>query len=291
MIFIHVQKSSNILLYADDTNIIISNKSFNRLVLNASEELSRIAVWFKVNKLSLNIGKSNYMIFKNKHSNRTYDDLDICIDNNLITRVTHTKFLGVILDDNLTWNNHSVHIGNLVSKYSGILFRLKAFLNTDILFSLYNTLVLPHIHYCCLVWADGNNSNLNFIHRKQKRIVRLCTNSNFLEHSPPLFARLNTLTVFDLHKLAIASFMYKFKFNLLPAIFSDYFNTVRSIHAYRVRSSNSYRPFNFHSVLARNTIRRQGALLWNDIPVNICNNSSLKLFKRAFKINLISQYV
>ena len=287
---IYLQRDSTLIMYADDTNVIISDENFNQLISKAKDVLTRISVWFKVNKLSLNVTKSNYIIFRNKYSNRNYEDIHITIDNSVITRVTHTKFLGILLDDNLSWNTHTAHIANLVSKYSGILFRLKAFLHTDILFSLYNTLVLPHIQYCCLVWADRNNSNRDLIHRKQKRIIRICTNSNFLDHTPPLFARLKTLTIFDLHSLSIATFMYKFKFKLLPEIFSSYFNTVRSFHTYRIRSSNSFRPHEFRTDLARNTIRRQGPLLWNDLPDDIVNSSSLKRFKCALKKNLISKY-
>ena len=208
---IYMSNFSNMILYADDTNIIFSHPDLNQLIYRANNELDIISTWFKVNKLCLNTEKSNYMIFKNRFSNRTYDDLDIVIDGNRILRVRSTKFLGVTVDDCLTWNNHTINVANLVSKYSGILFRLKKFLHVDTLISLYKTLVLPHIMYCNLIWADKNNCNLVTVHRKQKRIIRLCTNANYLEHSPPLFALLDTLTVFDLHKLSVGKFVYKFK--------------------------------------------------------------------------------
>ena len=184
-----------------------------------------------------------------------------------------------------------MHIANLVSKYSGILFRLKTFLHVDILFSLYRTLVLPHIIYCSSIWADGNNCNLDIIHRKQKRIIRLCTNSGFLDHTAPLFARLKTLNIYDLHKLSVASFMYKFTNNLLPNNFTTFFVTVNSIHNYGTRSSDLYRPHNFVSNLAMNTIRRQGPKLWNNIDSVTRNSLSHNIFKSVYKLNLISRYL
>ena len=283
-------KYSNFILYADDTNILFSHNDLNNLIGNVNYDLMNISTWFKSNKLSLNVNKSNYMIFKNRFSNRSYIDLDIYIDNNRISRVSSTKFLGLSMDECLSWNQHNMYIASLVSKYSGILFRLKHVLDLNVLFSLYKTLVVPHIQYCILIWGDHNNCNLDIIHRKQKRIMRLCTNSNFLEHSSPLFATLNALTVYDIHKLSKAVFMYKFKNNILPTNFSDFFITVNALHNYGTRSSDLYRPHNFVSDLARNTIRRQGPILWNNIDNSIQNSLSVKTFKTMYKHSLLSNY-
>ena len=160
--------------------VLISHDDINQLISIVNNELSNRSTWFKVNKLSLNIDKTNYMIFKNRHSNRNYNDIHIFIDNSELSKVSHTKFLGVIIDESLTWKSHNSHVSNIVSKHCGILFRLKHVLPCTTLFSLYNTLVLPHLHYSNIVWADSNNCNLNSILVKQKCIIRLCTNSAWL---------------------------------------------------------------------------------------------------------------
>ena len=155
-----------------------------------------------------------------------YTDLNICIDDVNISRVSHTKFLGVILDNSLSWSTHTLNIVNMLSKYCGIFYRLKHvkdILPSKTLISLYNTLVCPHLTYCNLIWADSNNTNLHQIHLKQKRIMRICSNSHWLEHSPPLFKKLNSLNIYDIHKLLSGIFMYNFTFNNLPDIFDDFF--------------------------------------------------------------------
>ena len=108
------------------------------------------------------------MIFKTCHSNRNYPDINICIDDVMIKRVSHTKFLGVIFDETMTWSNHTRHITTIVWKYTGTLFCFKA---------------IDRIHIII----------------RQKRIMRLCTNSHWLAHSPPLFKNCNTLNVYDIH--------------------------------------------------------------------------------------------
>ncbi len=277
-------------IYADDTNAIISHNDFKELLRIVNDELKNISIWFKANKLSLNIKKTNYIIFKNRHSNRVYNDSHIYIDGIELAKVSHTKFLGVIIDECLTWNDHTSYVTNIVSKYSGILFRLKKLISCKTLFSLYKTLVLPHLNYCNIIWGDLNNCNLNSVLVKQKRIIRLCTNSTWLAHTSPLFSQLSTLNIFDIHKSSVALFMYNFSINNLPPNFSNYFVKNTAIHRYSTRSNNLYRPAIFNYDLARNTIRRQGPVLWNNIPDNIKMAASPKVFKRNYHNYLISLY-
>ena len=192
-------KCLSFFIYADDTNGIMSNRNLQDLITSVNAELSNISTWFKANKLSLNVSKTNYIMFKNRHSNRQYNNIHIFIDGVELNKVSYTKFLGVIVDESLTWYNHNSYVSNVVSKYSGILYRLKRVLPCSTLFSLYNTLVLPHLYYCNIIWADPNNCNLNSVLLKQKRIIRLCTNSTWLAHTRPLFSKLNTLNIYDLH--------------------------------------------------------------------------------------------
>ena len=121
--------------------------------------------------------------------------------------------------------------------------------------------------------------------------MRLCTNSAFLQHSPPLFKKLKCLSVHDIHNVSKAVFMYKFKNNMLPCNFDNYFVTSSAIHNYGTRSSDLYRPFNFSTDLAKNTIRGQGPILWNGIDSSISESKSIKIFKSFYKRKLLSSYV
>ena len=163
-----------------------------------------------------------------------------------------------VIYESFTWEKHNSYVTNIVCKYSGILFRLKQLLPCTTLFSLYNTLVLPHLYYCNIIWADSNNCNLNSILVKQKRIVRLCTSSSWLAHTPPLFSQLNTLTIYDIHNLIKALFMYNFETKNLPSNFDNYFVKNSAFHRHATRSAQLFRPAVFKYNLARCTIRTQG---------------------------------
>ena len=88
------------ILFADDTNIFRSGSDLNVLCGEISKELDKLNVWFNVNKLSLNVVKTNYMVCG---KDRNQDSV-LTIQGNVIEKVHKTKFLGVIIDDKLQWS-------------------------------------------------------------------------------------------------------------------------------------------------------------------------------------------
>ena len=112
--------------------------------------------------------------------------------------------------------------------------------------------------------------------------MRLCSNSHWLEHTPPLFKRFCSLTIYDIYKFNLGLFMNNYTCNNLPDSFKDYFTQNRNIHNYPTRISSLYRLYNFKYNLARNTIRRQGPLIWNQINLKFRNTKSVYLRVRAF---------
>ena len=218
--------------------------------------------------------------------------LNISIENNQLGQVKTTKFLGILIDDNLTWRTHTTHVCNIISKYNGIIRKVKQFLPSESLPTLFNTLVYPYINYCAIIWADNNNSHRDSILLLQKRIVRTCTNSMWLEHTNPLFQSLNTLKIQDIHCLQVGIFMYQFHHNLFPddLLEPNYFTMNNEVHNYNTRGATNIRIGLVNTCLAYNTIRIQGALLWNILPTSLKNSPSINVFKRSYKKILMSNY-
>ena len=109
------------------------------------------------------------MHFKHYNSHLTNFRINIKIDNMAIAQKKTLKFLGVFIDDNLTWNDHLHYVSMCISRSVGIINKLKFLLPHTTLFSLYNTLVLPYITYCNIVWANCGVTKLNAILLLQKR--------------------------------------------------------------------------------------------------------------------------
>ena len=159
-------------LFADDTNIFNKNSNLNQLIETTNNQLKNLSLWFKANKLPLNVTKTNYMLFSNRKK-ISNENTNIKIDGNIIHRVKDCKFLGVIIDENLTWMNHMNLVTSKISKNIGVMRKLSYYLLTDAIKSLYYTLVYPYIHYGNIIWANNYPSKLSGIVLLQKRAVRI----------------------------------------------------------------------------------------------------------------------
>ena len=102
-------------LFAANTNIFCSSTSLHDLQDTVNRELAKLYVWFSVNRLSLHLGKTNYMLFRSRPPD---NELALAINNVVLPRVAASKFLGIIIDDKLNWKPH---IQSIKSKLSSVL--------------------------------------------------------------------------------------------------------------------------------------------------------------------------
>ena len=109
------------ILFADDTNLFLSNPSLEILIKTVNLELNKLATWFRANKLSLNVNKTNFILFGHK---RYPVNIIVQIDDVPLLQVTNTKFLGVIVDSKLTWKDHTALIALKISRSLGAINRI-----------------------------------------------------------------------------------------------------------------------------------------------------------------------
>lgn len=227
-------------LYADDTSLESPLCSFSfspdstdaQLSLSVNTELSIIHNWFTVNKLSLNSKKTKFMIFHHSQLSRNnIPKLKLVINNIEITQSSEFNFLGITIDETLSWQSHINNIGNKISRATGIMNKLKNFLPQNILLTLYNSLILPHIYYGILVWGFGAKR----IYKLQKKAVRIICNKRYNAHTSELFKCLKILKVNDVLNYKCLRFYNRYNHNLVPIYFTDIFNPVFLQHPYNTR--------------------------------------------------------
>ena len=207
----------NFLMYADDTTLYFNIEDFPLQSREAdiNNELKKVNTWLQLNKLSLNTDKSKFMLF---HKKRTPPEINISINNSDIERVSQFTFLGIVLDETLSWKNHITMITNKLSRINGVLHRLKFIFPKNILLTIYKSLFMPHINYGSLVWGN----NFEAISKLQKRAIRTITHSHYIAHSEPLLKQLNLLKVKDMIDLKLLKFLHKLNASKLPQYFNSY---------------------------------------------------------------------
>ena len=231
------------ILYADDTtlterlssfNIVIDGNEINKQNLenNINNELDKIYRWLCDNKLSINIPKTKFMIFH--HRQRRIEHLipNLHINNYQIEKVSEFNFLGITIDEHLSWNNHIQKISNKISRNIGCLYRLKNFLPIFTLKLLYSSLILPYLQYGILLWGY----KCNRIFKLQKRAVRAISRSKYNAHTEPIFKNLELLKVEDILNINLLKFKFKLVNNTLPHYFTSIFSQIEVNHNYNTRN-------------------------------------------------------
>ena len=207
-------------LYADDTTVFSSIEyAFTEQSIEQNDkindELQQVGDWLAVNRLVLNVEKTKYMVFHPYQKDISSLNTELCINGEHIECVNTFNFLGILIDEHLNWKAHKEMVTNKISKYCGVLNRIKNVLPLHILRTLYHSMIYPHINYGLLVWGY----QCSRITKIQKRAIRVITCSNYNAHTEPLLKALEILRVSDVLHLNAMKFYYKNARKQLPPYF------------------------------------------------------------------------
>ena len=279
-------------IFADDTNLFISDHNLDRAIQTFNNELLVLQNWFLANKLSLNLSKTQSMLFTFSSLARSVP-LQISINGSPINQVSNTKFLGLYIDEKLNWSSHINYISTKLSKSIGILKKVNKTLDTETLIQLYYTIVYPYLTYCHLIWARAPMTYLSRLILLQKKAIRIISRSQFKAHTDPLFKQHSILKLADLYSYFCAIFIYKYKKHLLPNPFISNFrlDLIPPQHNYSTRSADSLLSNNpkCRTTLRQSSLKYQSHKLYNNfiIPLSLLELPTLYQLKRSLKSILL----
>ena len=295
---IHTSSNDMILSFADDTSLIIKHPDINVLFANANQEMANLYQWFCANRLMLNANKTKYLVIRSPHKQVDLSDLNLTINNTKLIRVgtgqneITTKFLGVWLDDTLTWKHHMTHIGNKISKSLFMINQVKNILPPDSLKTLYYAMIHPHITYQIMAWSKSTSAEKGKILKLQKKAIRIIHKTNYISHTDPLFKKSNILKVYDQYTYESSLFMFDYIAHNLPQSFNNMFNTNHEINPYiNTRQSNMLHVPRCDTNFSRNLPLYHLPTTWNRYRhshPHTCTTRST--FKRSLKTDLLAQY-
>ena len=299
--FPNSSKLFNFLMYADDTTLFCcleDIKSDNKeLVLN--NELQRVHSWLKANRLSLNVKKTKYMLFR-KQKRTDIRELNLRISNDAIQPVDDFNFLGLHINSKLNWETHTNVISKRMSRAVGVIKKLQLVFPKTILLTIYNALILPHINYCLLSW--GSASAVKTIFTIQKRAIRAISSAGYNAHTEPLFKFFNVLKVEDIYNYRLLVLYYNLKHKNVPYHIASFLpKTSIARERYPIRKSRLQPPLHAHEYITKTCKYRLPVFLNSinnnsensDILRNIIdeiNNITLVKFKSVTKRYMINKY-
>jgi hypothetical protein len=275
-----------LILFADDTTLSFKHKNIDELTKILNVEINKISEWMRVNKLSINISKTFYILFR--PSLKLSNNIKLAIDGCEIHKVSHLKFLGIFIDDKLSWKIHIKHLESKVSSLIGILSKIRFKINIETSNLIYDGLIISQLNYCNVLWASGYKTTINKLETLQARALRICNRLDYKLSKPKTFALLNRLSLSQLNKLNILKFVYQTIKGYSLNIFKDFYitNKDKSHHITRLQN-NIFIPHiktNFRKLFVVYT----GCILWNKLPDSVKSITSSCSFKIEIKKLLLS---
>ena len=142
------------------------------------------------------------------------------------------KYFGIILDNQLLFEQHIKMLESKLSHYVEILFKLKSFLPKYILSKIYCAFIHSYLNYGLIIWCATPASNHSKLCRIQNKALRVISKTDWREHAPPLYATQKILQLNKLITYSLAKFMHKFSNKKLPATFNHFCCCENSLKLY-----------------------------------------------------------
>lgn len=249
--------------YADDTAIVFDGESWESVFRSAESGLRRVAVWLRNNLLTLNASKTNYICFSKYDSSQPNVNLKlkihmcnqddpspcVCIE---LEKVKFTKYLGVLLDQRLSWHMQLENVNNRIRKLNWI-FKIFRYITTkELLNQLYITLAQPVMSYCITVWGGAAKTKFLEVERGQRCLLKVMYSKPYRFPTKELYEISDQLTIRKLYVLNTTLRLHKTL---------DFNSTIETR-----RRQNSVAPLSsYKSMFAKRQYKAQSAYIYNNI--------------------------
>lgn len=267
--------------YADDTVLIFSDKTWDNVKNKATRGVNIVKNWLDCNKLSLNIKKTSFMAFSIINNSRpSFNAISITDSSETIKQVEKVKYLGVIMDQYLKWDQHVLETAKKLRRFIYKFYQLRNILNTKQLNIVYKSLVESIINYGILVWGGLYDNALKNLNTVQNYILKVIGRKDKYHETKKLYSE-QTLNARSLYFLTLCKFMYKN---------STQYEKIK--HQYDTRSKNEEKittPF-----CQKHATYRYAAHLapriYNILPLEIKKCSKIGFFTKKCKHYIHNNY-
>lgn len=290
-------KSSETYHFADDTHLLKFSKSLESLCRGMNADLKRLVCWLNANKISLNSSKTEFLVFRSQSRRLEFLPFLILCGKRIYPSKS-VKYLGVHVDEHLSWKYHVSSVATKLQRANGMLSKIRHYVPLKSLLNIYHAIFSSHLSYACQVWGTRDTTVAHRILTLQKAALRLITFSEPRSPSLPIFAELGILKFFDLVKVLNIQFIHKFLNSNLPS------DTLTSLKFDRISHSHETRcntiglliePTVNTSTFGSFSFSRISTLQWNNLQRNYpdtnltnCKLSTIKSLATSF---YMSQYI
>ena len=298
---INITKENKVIVYADDTTVLVSGKSLTEAKQHCNDILTRFYHYFTLNKLSINSSKTKYMIYKpllrRKKSRKLLCDTtntELEMEGSILEQVKSIRFLGVIINDQLQWNDHKQYVYRKICKSIGLIYKCKHVLDENECINMYKTFIQPYFLYAIEVWGHTVQSSTDILVHLQSKIARIIFNC---KRSGDAWMHSNgrLLHITELYERVIKKLCLKHHMELLPSYFTS--NNMPCLNITQLQNRitritlDQMYNYTAHIKGPNNCFMKSCYKSWNSLPIRIKmlpyteKNNALKEFNKFLLSN------
>ena len=269
-------KIANTYLYADDTVLVTKAADIVTAHQHLQSDLTNVTNWCKGNKLSINIKKTKSMIMGTRSMVKKHRFLPkLKIEGTTLNYVFQYKYLGITLDESLTFHNHLKNTIKILAHKIYLLQKIKYYITDDAATKIYKTMILPYAEYGDIFFINANNQQLKKLQTLQNRALRICLNVPL--HTPVeiLHQSVQIPMLKIRREVHLRNFMYKMKFNIKFLNMRDIRTRLHDAPVFEIMKPNCEK--------FKQNVFYIGAISWNILSIQNRNIETYEEFKNQQK--------
>ena len=279
--------------YVDDTKLLMSFRLQDQssVMDKMNKDLLKIRNWCFDNQLLLNPDKTKLIIFGSRQMATKVEDFRLSLLGKELVPVKVVKDLGIILDSNLTYNEHIITTVSACMKRLGQINRVKHAFDQRTLTIIINSLVFSKLFYCSNVWSNTTERNLDKLQAVQNFACRIISGARKFDHITPILKRLQWLPVRDQLYYRQAIMCFKCMTGSAPGYLTEQFIKRSDVSKRSTRNAQALDIPLFRSASGQKTFYYQVVSLWNSLTPKLKLCQSQREFKQSLKRLLLTEFL
>lgn len=269
----------NCKLFADDIMIYFSSDNISMIEKVLNESLKRLVKWLNSNQLKINLSKTVFMLIRNRRS-KLNNKCIIKLEDNQIKEVVETKYLGIIIDNFLSFDNNANYVANKFAKKINVLYRLNHNVSNYTTSMIYKSIVAPHIDYCSSLMINYSQQKLDILQKLQNRAMRIILGVNKYTPIKDMLNALNWLSIRQRMIFNTCILIFKMVNGFAPQYLCDRVKMNADRSNYKTRNGSMISVTNTRTKSAEKSIIYDGFNWYNNLPDEICDQVTISGFKQ-----------
>lgn len=270
-------------MYADDICLLYPYINEVALKVHMERDAAIISEYARLNKLVLNAEKTKLLRFRPYLLyNQTFS---IFIDGKEVLETCSTRYLGINLQNNLSWDIHIQTLKTKIVSVIGLLYKFKNKFNTQTKLIIYKSLIHSHLNYLPIIYAYKRSNELKSLQRIQNKALKVVFNLPLMYSTISLFKNVSLaiLPVYGLYRMQLLLYVFKSLHNIGYHTISF----VRNQTVHNTRNNMNLRTARCRLETTKQRVEYMGSLEFNNLPQNIKNVERISIFKRRIKEYLL----